>query len=415
MKSSTVSTLLNRNFISLWTVNLATTLAIELFAITVMVAVFAQTGSVMQATGAMVARTIPGIILGPFAGVLVDRVSRKYLLIGMDLVRALLVGLSLLVLDDSDNVPIVGMYIIVLILFSADVVHRPARLALIPYLVPTQNLVNANGSILVVTMIMMAVAFGLGGWLILVVPLTQIVIGVMGLLISAIVFAACINVSEKSEDSSTDDEGVLQAIISGWTYIWRHPLAQPLTVMETLEHFPHGIWSGAFLLVFVTQILPGDAADWGILNSTYFGAMILGSFCAFRISHRIGRHPGWIIIVTSFLAGLFTLAFSASQAVWVAIFIAALFGPPFAIRDIAQDSLLQATVSGRQLGRVYATRETLRNTMFVLAALFLAWILEFIPIRFIYIMGGVLYLLTSMYALSNKSLRGSKMPDTTPD
>ncbi len=132
MKSSTVSTLLNRNFISLWTVNLVTTLAIELFAITVMVAVFAQTGSVIQATGAMVARTIPGIILGPFAGVLVDRVSRKYLLIGMDLVRALLVGLSLLVLDDSDNVPIVGMYIIVLILFSADVVHRPARLALIP-------------------------------------------------------------------------------------------------------------------------------------------------------------------------------------------------------------------------------------------------------------------------------------------
>mgnify|MGYP002526993160 FL=1 len=109
MKSSTVSTLLNRNFISLWTVNLTTTLAIELFAITVMVAVFAQTGSVIQATGAMVARTIPVIIFGPFAGVLVDRVSRKYLLIGMDLARALLVGLSLLVLDDSENVPIVGM------------------------------------------------------------------------------------------------------------------------------------------------------------------------------------------------------------------------------------------------------------------------------------------------------------------
>ena len=126
MKSSTVPILLSRNFISLWTVNLTTTLAIELFAITVMVAVFDQTGSVIQATGTMVARTIPGVILGPFAGVLVDRISRKYLLISMDMARALLVGLSLLVLDDSENVPIVGMYIIVLILFSADVVHRPA-------------------------------------------------------------------------------------------------------------------------------------------------------------------------------------------------------------------------------------------------------------------------------------------------
>ena len=109
------------------------------------------------------------------------------------------------------------------------------------------------------------------------------------------------------------------------------------------------------------------------------------------------------------------MAFSASQTVWVAIFVAALFGPPFAIRDIAQDSLLQATVSGRHLGRVYATRETLRTAMFVLAALFLAWSLEFIPIRLIYFIGGVLYLMTSIYALSSKSLRESKMPDSTPD
>ena len=124
------------------------------------------------------------------------------------------------------------------------------------------------------------------------------------------------------------------------------------------------------------------------------------------------RYPGRIIVLNAVAAGFFTLAFASSQTIWMAVALAFVFGPPFAIRDVAQDSLLQGTVAAGQLGRVYATREMLGSVMFMFAGLFFAWLSDLVPIRMIYVTGGIVYLLTGVYALSNKALRESKMdPD----
>ncbi len=67
----------NRHFLFLWLVNIATTLAIELFTVTILVTIYAQTESTLLAAGTMVARSLPPFLLGPIAGVLVDRFPRK--------------------------------------------------------------------------------------------------------------------------------------------------------------------------------------------------------------------------------------------------------------------------------------------------------------------------------------------------
>jgi len=77
----------NRYFLFLWFVNTITTLAIELFTVTILVTIFEQTQSTLLAAGTMVARTMPAFLLGPVAGVLVDRFPRKNILISMDLIR----------------------------------------------------------------------------------------------------------------------------------------------------------------------------------------------------------------------------------------------------------------------------------------------------------------------------------------
>jgi hypothetical protein len=45
----------------------------------------------------------------------------------------------------------------------------------------------------------------------------------------------------------------------------------------------------------------------------------------------------------------------------------------------------------------------------MLAGLFFAWLSEIVHIRIIFIIGGILYLLTGIYALNNKALRESNM------
>ncbi len=79
------------------------------------------------------------------------------------------------------------------------------------------------------------------------------------------------------------------------------------------------------------------------------------------------------------------------------------------MRDVAQDSLLQGSVNIEMLGRVFATRTMLANLNFMLAGLAFAWLADQIPIRWIYLLGGVLYFGTALYALSNQAIRRSQI------
>ena len=400
----------NRHFLFLWSVNAVTTLAIELFTVTILVTIFEQTESTLQAAGTMVARTLPAFLLGPVAGVLTDRFPRKNVLISMDAIRLLLVAFAIWFLQGNGTVPVVGIYLILAGLAAAGTFHRPARLALIPSLVAPEQLVKANSIILVTNQVMMALSYTVGGWLILTVPLRQIAMGVIVLFALGVIMAVLIVVPKRQEGEAVSAaESFWQSFLSGWRYLRQHPTARPLTVMETVEHLPHGIWTGALMLAFTAQALQGDASDWGYQTTGYFTGMIVGSLGSLVISRWLSRYPGRIIVLNACVSGLLTLAFANSRTVMIAVILAFLFGPPSAVRDVAQDSLLQGTVTKGQLGRVYATREMLRNVVFMFAGIFFAWLSAFVPVRLIYVAGGIVYLLTGLYALSNKALRESSM------
>ncbi|MCB0031817.1 MAG: hypothetical protein KDE28_28095, partial [Anaerolineales bacterium] len=254
-----------------------------------------------------------------------------------------------------------------------------------------------------------AISYTVGGWLILYLPLRQIIVGVSALIVGSILAAALLKVPPLLSDRPVRQLHFFQTVLDGWRYLRRHPIARPLTVMEAAEHVPHGIWTSALMLAFTFQVLGGDAADWGYQSTGYFAGMTLGSLGALFISNWLSRYPGYIIILNALIAGLLTLAYAVSPSVAFAVVLAVVFGLPGAVRDVAQDSLLQATVADEQLGRVYATREMLRNVVIMVAGVFFAWLSEQISVRWIYVIGGVAYMLTAVYAMSNQALRQSKM------
>ena len=401
----------NKHFIFLWLVNAATTLAIELFSITILVTIYNQSESTLLAVGIMVARTLPAFLLSPVAGVLVDRFPRKNMLIFMELLRILVIAFVIWILQGDGGISISGFYLIIVGLSIAGVFSRPARMSLIPSIVSKEQLVKANSFIMTSNLIMTAISFTIGGWLFLTVQLQQIAMIVVALFAMAILAAIFIKVSKPMKtDSIKGVESFWQSLKSGWTYLQKHPIARPLTIMEAIEHLPHGIWTGALMLAFTNKALQGDASDWGYQLSGFFAGMIMGSIGSLSvISNWIHRYPGRIIIVNAFAVGIFTLAYAISPNVWMAVIWSFLFGLPFAIRDVAQDSLLQSTVEKKQLGRVYATREMLWNAIFMFAGIFFAWLSDFMSIRIIYVIGGVMYILTGFYALSNKALRRSNL------
>lgn len=401
----------HRNYRLLWLAQLVSGMGDVLYQVGVIVLIFERTGSALQTAVVTVAHTLPPFLLGPFAGALVDRLSRRNVLFSMNMLRAALIGLLLLaVRDDGFNLWLV--YLIVGGLAAGTAVYQPARQALIPSLVPPRQLVAANSLMLGANQATHAAGYLLGGILITQVGFRPLIWLDLGAFIAGGLIIAAIRLTPQQAAREAPEMArppLFRAIRDGFSYARHHPLARPLVVMEVLEHIPHGVWTSALMLVFVEQALGGTPEEWGFQNSAFFGGMIVGAIVAAMVTRQMARRPGWFIIANAFQLSLLTLVYAVSPTSAYAIGVSFLFGPPFALRDVAQDSLLQSSVDGRYLGRVYALRSMGLNVTFMLGGLFFAWLADIISIRQVYALAALLYGVTAVYALTRPALRRSRI------
>jgi MFS family permease len=106
---------------------------------------------------------LPGILLGPVAGPLVDRWSTKRVLVISDLIRALLV-VAMIPAAAKGGVP--AAFVVVFLLYVANTFFLPARSAIVPAIVPPETLVAANSLATLAGVLATLVGSLLGGWVI---------------------------------------------------------------------------------------------------------------------------------------------------------------------------------------------------------------------------------------------------------
>jgi MFS family permease len=406
------SLLRNRSFVLLWAAQILSTLGNELYNIGVMVTIFEQTGSALQTAGVFVARMIPALLLGPVAGVIIDRYPRRLVLVGMNLAQALLLG-ALLLAGGGEPVSTWGGYAIVVGLATAQAFYRPSQQAILPDIVSKAELMRANSLLMSTNQAILMASYAAGGLLILQFGTGLLVLISLAAYLLGAAAAALIASPGRSvaRDWAGPDVPFLHAVWDGLIYVRDHPLARPLVVMETLEHWPHGIWISALMLVFTREALQAGTQAWGYQGAAFFAGQLAGALVAVLVAERLARRTGWVIIGSAFLYGVLTLAYAVSPTVLFAVFISFVFGPPSAIRDVTQDALLQATASPKVMGRVYATRDTLARISYMLAGVGFAWLADQVSVRWVYLIGGVMYVGTALYALSSPAIRHSHIAD----
>jgi MFS family permease len=409
------SLLRNRSFVLLWAAQIMSTLGIELYNIGVMVTIFEETGSALQTAGVFVARMVPALILGPAAGVIIDRYPRRLVLVGMNLAQALLLWALLLAGGGETSSTWVG-YAIVIGLATAQTFYRPAQQAILPDIVSRAELVRANSLMMSTNQAILMASYAVGGVLILQYG-TQllVIISLATYLAGAAATAMIVSPGRPAAEADRPDVAFLRAVWDGLVYVRDHPLARPLVVMETVEHWPHGIWISALMLVFTREALQAGTQAWGYQGAAFFAGQLAGALVAVFVAERLARRAGWVIIGSAFLYGVLTLAYAVSPTVLFAVFVSFVFGPPSAIRDVTQDALLQATASAELMGRVYATRDTLARISYMLAGVAFAWLADQVSVRWVYLIGGVMYVGTALYALSSSAIRHSRIGDGETD
>ncbi len=138
-KKGLTKVLKNRNFLKLWIGQIVSNIGDEVaFIGLAALIVFQWNASAVEVSFLFIFASIPSLIIGPFAGVFVDRWRRKNTMISMDIIRAIVIFLVIF------STELWQIYILIFLLSSFSRFFYPARNAIIPNIVHEKNLVEAN-------------------------------------------------------------------------------------------------------------------------------------------------------------------------------------------------------------------------------------------------------------------------------
>lgn len=129
-----------RNYALLWTGQLVSQVGDRFHWVAISLWVYAQTGSALSVSYAIMALMVAPAFVGFWAGALVDRLDRRRIMVAADLVRAGLVAAIPWLMEHG----IVWVYLDLFLISAASAFFRPAMFAAIPQSVPEGRLLQAN-------------------------------------------------------------------------------------------------------------------------------------------------------------------------------------------------------------------------------------------------------------------------------
>ena len=135
----------NSHFRSLWLAQLMAQTSQHAIHFIQMVLVENLTGSATQLGITILAFTVPGILFSPIAGVVVDRIPKKWILVGSNATRVLFALSYILILSQLDGAwRLIAIYTMTFLTSTLAQFFAPAEGATIPLLVGEKHLLAAN-------------------------------------------------------------------------------------------------------------------------------------------------------------------------------------------------------------------------------------------------------------------------------
>ena len=133
---------LNSSFSALWTGQLISLFGDRVHQIGLTFLVAAVTDSPVAVAFVFVAATLPNLLLSPIAGAYVDRWNQRDVMVVSDLLRA--AAVLMIPIVAAANIYLV--YPLIFLITSISIFFRPARVAILPRLVRSDELVTANSA-----------------------------------------------------------------------------------------------------------------------------------------------------------------------------------------------------------------------------------------------------------------------------
>ena len=308
----------------------------------------------------LIAKFLPTTFLGPMAGVVADRFSRKVILISCDLMRVVVV-LGYLLVHDAGHVWMI--YLLAVVQESIWTFSHPARQASVPNLCSKEELSTANGLSGSSWSVMLAVGAALGGFVSAVFGWqTAILIDSFTFIVSAGIMASVAlpaAVHKKVTGFSLSRITGWNGLVEGACYVRVHPRVAALLMVKSGWALSGGIL--VMLTIFGEQVLTqnGQGGLSGVLFSMRGLGAAVGPLLAWRLFGDGIIPMRRAIGVAFFISSVSYLLFSQSPNIYMAavcVFFGHIGG---AIQWVFSTTLLHRRVEDRFRGRVFAAEMAL--------------------------------------------------------
>ena len=394
--ASFADVLRNRNFLALWLGQVISQIGDSFTFLALLITVNRLTGSTVAMGLMTISLTLPQLVFSFLAGVVVDRVNRKHVMIISDLLRALLV-LAFLTVRSAEQVYV--FYFVGFLLSSVSVFFAPAKTTMIPRIVEGEDeLLSANALSQTIRVVALLMGPALAGFLIAWAG-TEVafVVDSLSYIISAIAIVTITTSGQTVDDEQIGVRMLGHRLAEGMSYTLHNKTL--LGIIVTLLVALLGV--GAIEVLFVPY-LQGEFGvgpeGLGFVQTAQGVGMLVGSVLVGNLAQRL-RLTHIIACSVALLGASVALGGVASQFLLIplAMFVAGLSLAPL---DAALSTLIQRTVPDEKLGRVSSVVETTMTLSYLLSMGAAAFLADALGIRAVFIGAGLVTTLACLPALT---------------
>jgi MFS family permease len=392
----------NRNYRYAWTGQVVSEIGDHFNNIAVFSLVMQTTGSGLIVSGVMLARAVPAILAGPVAGVLLDRVDRREIMIASDLVRAL-VALGFIA---TVHVPRTWLLLVLSgLLMFASPFFTSGRAAILPRIASRDELHTANALTQTTQWVTLTVGTMAAG----------ISAATLGYTAAFVLNSVSFLFSAWAISRLRPPEGGFRApaaplagapIARPWhEYLegLRYMRQQPLIMGIALLGIGWASGGGAAQILFTLfgeVVFDRGPAGIGVLWGCAGIGLILGGTVAHQIGRRITfRTYKRLVAVCYLVHGGAYIVFSQMESFgWALVFIG-VSRAAVAVSTVLNTTLMLRHVADSFRGRVFSTNESLVWATMMLSMLGAGLASQHVSARTIGAWSGILSSMTAVYWL----------------
>ena len=350
-RSSYIRVLSNLQFSLLWSAQLISQSGDYIFNVALIWLVLKTTGSVVSVGQTLAVILLPNLVVGPIAGICLDRFNRKYSMLVSNLVQAGIV-FTIGIMCNLGKFDFAALLVMIFLLNTGAQFFKPAVTATIPQIVHKQDLVSSNALMSFTTNLNQLAGYGIGGVVValfgIYVPLYyDCLTFLVALALIAFLNKSCCTVNPQAGLSAQED--LRKTLAEGLTFIRTNRILSELVVVGISIHFAEAA-AYALFAPYSEITLQANSATYGFMLAMISAGTAGGSVLVGKLD--VGRHMGKMLLLGIFGTGIgFTILGQVSTP-GIALAISFAVGVFAALVALPIQVLLQSIVPGRLLGRV---------------------------------------------------------------